>query len=61
MPLTKCGMLVLDAFKGHLTSGIKATITGSLKNTDVVFIPGGITSKLQLVDISSEKTIQRPS
>jgi hypothetical protein len=59
MPLKQWGMLVLDAFKGHLTSGIKATITYSFNNKDLVLIPGGITSKLQFVD-SSEQTIQRP-
>jgi hypothetical protein len=60
MPLKQWEMLVLDAFKGHLTSGIKATITGSFMNTDLVFIPGGITSKLQLIDSSSEQNVQRP-
>lgn len=60
MPLKKWGMLVLDAFKGHLTQGIKTTITGIFMNTELVVIPGGITSKLQVLDNSSEQTIQRP-
>jgi hypothetical protein len=32
-------MLVLDAFKGHLTPEIKATIIGSSMNTDLALIP----------------------
>lgn len=55
MPLKKWGMLVLVAFKGHLTPGIRTTITGSFMNKDLVVIPRGITSKLQVLDISGEK------
>ena len=35
---SKQGMLVLDAFKGHLTPGKKATITGRSMNTDPLVI-----------------------
>jgi len=56
----KWRMLVLDAFKGRLTQGIEAIITGSFMNTELVVIPGGITSKLQVLDIRSAQTIQRP-
>jgi hypothetical protein len=38
--LRKWGMLVLDAFKGHLTPDIKATITGSSMNTALEVILG---------------------
>jgi hypothetical protein len=41
-------MLVLDAFKRHLTPEIKAT--GSSMNVDLVVIPGGMTSELQVLD-----------
>jgi hypothetical protein len=34
-------MLVLDAFKGHLTPEINATITGSSMTIDLVVILGG--------------------
>jgi hypothetical protein len=47
--LREWGMLVLDAFKGHLTPEANATITGRSMNTDVV-IPGGMTSQLQVLD-----------
>jgi hypothetical protein len=49
--LSNWRMLVLDAFKGHLTPEAKATITGSSMNTDVVVIPGGMTSQLQVLDV----------
>jgi hypothetical protein len=59
MPLKKWGMLVLDAFEGHLTPGIRTAITGSFTNKDLVIIPRGITSKLQVLDISGgKKTIK---
>jgi hypothetical protein len=53
--LKKWGMLVLDAFKGHLTPEIKATITASTMHTDVVVIPGGMTTQLQVPDIVISK------
>jgi hypothetical protein len=36
----KQGMLLLDAFNGHLTPQIKPTITGSSLNRNPGFIPG---------------------
>jgi hypothetical protein len=44
-------MLVLDAFKGHLTPEISATITGSSMNIYLVVIPGGMSSQLQVLDV----------
>jgi hypothetical protein len=38
--LRKWGMLVLDAFKGHLTPDIKALITSSSMNTALEVILG---------------------
>jgi hypothetical protein len=49
--LRKGGMLVLDAFKGRLSPEIKATITDGSINTDLVVIPGGMTSQLQVLDV----------
>lgn len=51
--LCKRAMLVLDAFKGHLTLEVKKKIT-ALK-TDLVIIPGGMTSKLQVLDVVVNK------
>lgn len=51
--LKKRGMLVLDAFKGHLTPEVKSTIQDM--NTDLVVIPGGMTSKLQVLDVCINK------
>jgi hypothetical protein len=42
--LKKRGMLVLDAFKGHLTKKVK-TAASNLLNMDLVIIPGGMTSQ----------------
>jgi hypothetical protein len=53
--LRKRRMLVLDAFKGHLTPEVKATITGGSINTDLVVIPGGVTSQLQVLDVVVNK------
>lgn len=50
--LRKQGMLVLNAFKGQLTSEIKATITG---NTDLVAIPGAMTSQPQVLVVVVNK------
>jgi hypothetical protein len=49
------GMLVLDAFKGSLTPEVKATITSGSINTDIVLIPGGMTSQLQVLDVVVKK------
>jgi hypothetical protein len=47
-------MLVLDAFKGHLTEKVK-TVASNLLNTDPVIIPGGMTSLLQVLDVVVNK------
>jgi hypothetical protein len=52
--LKKKGMLVLDAFEGHLTEKVK-TVASYLLNTDLVIIPGGITSVLQVLDVVVNK------
>jgi hypothetical protein len=52
--LRKWGMLVLDAFMGHLTPEMKATITGSYLNTDVA-IPGRMSSQLQVLEVVMNK------
>jgi len=39
-------MPVFDAFQGHVTPEIKVTITGRFMNTDVMVIPGWMTSQL---------------
>jgi hypothetical protein len=44
-------MLVLDALKGHLTPEIKPAVTSSSMDTDLVFIPGGISSQPQVIDV----------
>jgi len=49
--LRKQGLLVVAAFKGHLTPGKKASITCSSMNTDLVVLPGGMTSHVQVLDI----------
>jgi hypothetical protein len=49
--LKKRGMLVLDAFKGHLTDKVK-TVASNLLNMDLVIIPGGMTSQLHVLDVS---------
>jgi hypothetical protein len=43
--LKKRGMLVLDAFKGHLTEKVK-TVAFNLLNPHLVIIPRGMTSQL---------------
>jgi hypothetical protein len=48
-------MLILDAFKGHLTPEVKATITGGSINTDLVVIPSGMTSQLKVLDVVVNK------
>lgn len=46
-------MLILDAFRGHLTDEVKARIKD--KTSDLVVIPGGLTSKLQSLDVCINK------
>jgi hypothetical protein len=52
--LKKRGMLVLDAFKGHLTEKVK-TVASNLLNTDLVIILGGMTSQLHVLDVVVNK------
>jgi hypothetical protein len=52
--LKKRGMLVLGAFKGHLTEKVK-TIASNLLNTNLVIILGGMTSQLQVLDVVVNK------
>ena len=46
-------MLVLDAFKGHLTHSLKNQLRKM--NTELVVMPGGMTSVLQPMDVSNNK------
>ena len=46
-------MLVLDAFKGHVTDSVKDQLCKM--KTELVVIPGGMTSVLQPMDISINK------
>ena len=48
-------MPVFDAFQGHVTPEIKVTITGRSINTDLMVIPGGMTSQLQVLNIVVKK------
>jgi hypothetical protein len=52
--LRKREMLVLDAFKGHLTEKVK-TVASNQLNTDLVIIPGGMTSQLQVLHVVVNK------
>jgi len=49
-------MLVLDAFKGHLTYSVKNQLRKM--KTEVVVIPGGMTSVLQPMDVSINKSFK---
>ena len=46
--LNQPSVLVLDAFKGHLTDSVKNQLRKM--NTELVVMPGGITSVLQPMD-----------
>jgi len=46
-------MLVFDSFSGHLTDQVKAALRS--ENTDLVVIPGGLTSMCQPLDVSINK------
>jgi len=48
--LNQPSMLVLDAFKGHLTDSVENQLCKM--NTELVVMPGGITSVLQPMDVS---------
>jgi hypothetical protein len=51
-------MLVPDAFKGHLTPEVKFAIHAM--NTDLLVIPGGMTSQLQVLDVAVNKSFKDP-
>jgi len=51
--LNQPSMLVLDAFKGHLTDSVKNQL--HKMKTELVVIPGGMTSVLQPMDVSINK------
>jgi len=46
-------MLVLDAFKGHVTDSVKDQV--HKMKTELIVIPGGMTSMLQPMDVSINK------
>jgi len=50
-------MPVFDAFQGHVTPEIKVTITGRSMNTDLMVIPGWMTSTAG-AKCRGEETIQ---
>jgi hypothetical protein len=56
--LRKWGMLVVDALTGHLSPEIKATVTGSSMNIDLVIIPDGMTSQLLVLDVVVNKPLR---
>ncbi|XP_045402568.1 pogo transposable element with KRAB domain isoform X3 [Lemur catta] len=43
------GMLILNGFRGHATDSVKNSMDSM--NTDMVIIPGGLTSQLQVLDV----------
>ncbi|KAK2509148.1 hypothetical protein MC885_012543, partial [Smutsia gigantea] len=43
------GMLILNGFRGHATDSVKSSMESM--NTDMVIIPGGLTSQLQVLDV----------
>jgi hypothetical protein len=49
-------LLVLDSFRGHLVDSIKQKLHE--KATNMAVIPGGLTSKLQLFDVSINKSFK---
>lgn len=51
--LARQSMLVLDAFRGHLSEGVKKKLQEEA--TDLVVIPGGMTSQLQPLDVCLNK------
>lgn len=52
-PLQHRNMLVLDAFREHLTASVKERLRDG--KTDLVVIPGGMMSTLQLLDVVLNK------
>jgi hypothetical protein len=51
--LNQPSMLILDAFKGHVTDSVKDQLRKM--KTELVVIPGGMTSVLQPMDVSINK------
>jgi hypothetical protein len=49
-------LLVLDSFTGHLVDSVKNRLQE--KNTNIAVIPGGLTSKLQPLDVSVNKSFK---
>jgi transposase-like protein len=49
-------LLVLDSFRGHLVSSVKQKLHE--KATNMAVIPGGLTSKLQPLDVSINKSFK---
>lgn len=43
------GMLILNGFRGHATDSVKSSMESM--DTDMVIIPGGLTSQLQVLDV----------
>jgi hypothetical protein len=56
--LNKRGMLVLDSFKGYLTQQVENEMRKA--NTDLVVIPGGMTSQLQVLDKPFKDHLRQP-
>jgi len=48
-------MTVFDAFQEPVTPEIKVTITGRSMNTDLMVIPGGMNSQLQVLNVVVKK------
>jgi hypothetical protein len=55
--LRKLGAMVLHAFKRHLAPAIETTFAGFSVNTDLVVIPGKMTSELQVLGIVVKKPL----
>jgi hypothetical protein len=53
------GMLVVDAFKRHLTPEIKATVSGRSMNKDLMVIPGVMMSQLQVLEAVVNKSCRK--
>ncbi|CAG8714548.1 7880_t:CDS:2, partial [Scutellospora calospora] len=49
-------LLVLDSFRGHITDPVKTRFCE--KNTNIAVIPGGLTSKLQPLDVCINKSFK---
>jgi hypothetical protein len=52
-------MLVLDAFKGHVTDSVKDQLRKM--KTELIAIPSGMTSVLQPMDVSIKKLFKERS